>query len=269
MWEDWDPKAEEEREKKYKQDKEERQKRRELQMECIVTEIIDGSNFFFQMVGEETERLKEMMDEIHNSELDNEVIYVPEKGEVVFAKFIDDQKYYRARVNFVNDKDPENIQYRVTFIDYGNSDLLHKEDIRRLDFTKYGLKTLPAQAKNGRLAFVKAPKIDEEFGKEAADLLKRSVWKENLIGKYWVDRNQFHNIKLGVPSKKIFVSATMVTEGYARVTRSNTEDPVYAALKEAEELARKSNIGIWIYGTVPDSDEEKEEELMKKNEKKK
>jgi len=52
----------------------------------------------------------------------------------------------------------------------------------------------------------------------------------------------------------------MVTEGYARVTRSKTEDPVYTALKEAEDLVRKSGIGKWIDATVPDSEEEKEEE---------
>jgi len=269
MWENWDPKEEAERENKKTQEKEERQKRRELQMECMVTEITDGSNFYFQIIGPETEKLKEMMDEIHNIDLDNQAPYEPAKGEFIFAKFVDDQKYYRARVNYVNDKDKQNVQYRVSFIDYGNSDLLHKEDIRRLDNSKFGTKVLKAQAQTGRLAFVKAPKIDEEFGKEAADLLKSLVWKEHLIGKYWVDRNNYYNIKLGVPSKKIFASATMVTEGYARVTRSNTEDPVYTALKEAEEQARKSTIGIWVYGAVPDSEEEKEEELLKKKEKEK
>jgi len=56
----------------------------------------------------------------------------------------------------------------------------------------------------------------------------------------------------------------MVTEGLARVTRSKTEDQVYKAIQEEEKNAKKANLGIWVYGTVPDSDEEKEEEIERK-----
>jgi len=60
----------------------------------------------------------------------------------------------------------------------------------------------------------------------------------------------------------------MVIEGYARVARSKTDDPVYKAIQEEEEKTRKSTAGMWVYGTVPDSDEEKEEEMEKKRDQK-
>jgi len=153
------------------------------------------------------------------------------------------------------------IQY--FFIDYGNQDELGKENIKDLDQSKFGTELLHPQAQTGRLAYVKAPKFDDDFGTQAADLLHDLVYEQQCVGKYWIDK-QGYCIKLGVPSKKLFVNITMVTEGLARVTRSKTEDQVYKAIQEEEKNAKKANLGIWVYGTVPDSDEEKEEEIERK-----
>jgi len=270
MWKDYDPEKEKEEENQRKIKREENKKEREKTCKCTITEIIDGSNFYFQILGEETERLEKMMMDIHNANLDSLPPYAAQKDELVLAKY-SDGKYYRARVKEFNEV------YTVFFIDYGNSDDFKIDNIRKLDLNKFGTKELPPQAQLGRLAYVKCPSFDDEFGEQAADLFHDLVYEQECIAKYWWDfRNNINCLKLGVPSKKIFVNITMVTEGLARVTRSKTDDPVYQSIQEEERNAQKSNIGMWVYGTgsVADSDEEKEiaqerKKLNKKNEKKK
>jgi len=205
------------------------------------------------------------MAEIHSLNLDNLPSHEPEKSEIVFAKF-HDGKYYRARVVYLNKKNENETLFKVLFIDYGNTAEVSKESIRVLDFDKYGMKALPGQALVGRLAYVKTPKFDQDYGEQAANLFKDLVYEQELVAKYWIDRSGYC-LKLGVPSKKIFVNIQMIIEGFARVARSRTEDPIYKSIQEEEEIAKKSLIGIWLYGTVPDSDEEKEEELEKKRSK--
>jgi len=263
MWEGFDPLKEKEEELQRQKEILERKREKERTCKCTITEIVDGSNFYFQILGPDTENLENMMTAIHNSNLDSLEPYTPERNEIVLAKYSGDGKYYRARAGAV-----KNDVYSVFFIDYGNSDELKRENIRKLD-PRFSTKELQPQAQTGRLAFVKCPKFDEEFGVKAADLFHDLVYEQECVGKYWIDRFGYC-LKLGVPSKKIFVNITMVTEGFARVTKtSNIEDPVYKAIQEEERNAQKNQLGIWIYGTVPDSDEEKEEELEKKKGQKK
>lgn len=70
--------------------------------------------------------------------------FTPKNGELVSAKF-SDNAWYRAKVRRVS---PIKKEAEVTFIDYGNQDVVGFADIRPLDPR---FRSLPAQAQDARL----------------------------------------------------------------------------------------------------------------------
>jgi staphylococcal nuclease domain-containing protein 1 len=90
-------------------------------------------------------------------------------GDLVSAKFSVDNAWYRAKIrkNFPHKKEAE-----VVFIDYGNSEVVAHGNIRSLDPR---FKSLPAQAKEATLSFVKLLGPDTEYGQEALDRFRSLV----------------------------------------------------------------------------------------------
>jgi staphylococcal nuclease domain-containing protein 1 len=90
-------------------------------------------------------------------------------GDLVAAKFSVDNAWYRAKVrkNFPHKKEAE-----VVFIDYGNSEVVPHGNIRSLDPR---FKSLPPQAKEATLSFVKLLGPDTEYGSEALDRFRSLV----------------------------------------------------------------------------------------------
>ena len=70
--------------------------------------------------------------------------FVPKAGDLVSAKF-SDGAWYRAKIRRAS---PVKREAEVTFIDYGNQDIIGFSDIRPLD-PKF--RTLPGQAHDARL----------------------------------------------------------------------------------------------------------------------
>lgn len=87
--------------------------------------------------------------------------YSPKTGELVSAKFSEDNTWYRARVKRASGIKKE---AHVYFIDYGNEETMPFSRIRPLD-AKF--KNISGQAKEARLSFVKLPPRDTEYGGEA------------------------------------------------------------------------------------------------------
>jgi len=266
MWEKYDPKEEEDRKQRYKDEREAERQQNAEKIKVIITEITDGSNFYYQVIGEKTDQLNALMQEVNNSNIDNSAPHNdPKYQELVFAKFSVDNKYYRGRVLGVKEiKEEKRNEYRVLFIDFGNTEILSKESIRVLDLDTYG--QLEPLARSGRLLYVKSPKFTADYGQEAAELFRDLVWEKELVGIVQArDRTGVAFLNLGDPNSKTHINAHMVKEGYARIeNRPKEKDPLYLKLKEEEDIARLNKIGMWEHGTVPDSDEEREEEKMKK-----
>lgn len=86
------------------------------------------------------------------------------KGTICAARFKVDNSWYRAKVQKALGKG----QFEVEFIDYGNSDTVTYEDMRRLNQT---LLSYEPQSKTSQLAFVKVQKAGNEVGEEAAKFL--------------------------------------------------------------------------------------------------
>jgi hypothetical protein len=205
----------------------------------LITEIQDGSNFLYQKIGPDTDKLEQLMNEIHNLDLDKEEEYTPQrKDKLIFAKFSVDGKYYRAKIlnsKYVNDV----LSMKVFFIDYGNTDFVTVESVRQLEYEKYGYDVLPQLAKTGRLAFVRSPRYNDEFGKEAVDCFKSLVWGKELVAREMFKFGKITSLVLGDPVKKEHINAAMVKAGFAAVDHKEHDDPLYAKLREEEQIVKR------------------------------
>lgn len=84
-------------------------------------------------------------------------------GDLVSAKFTADDAWYRAKVRRSN---PAKKEAEVIFIDYGNSEVLPYSRLRSLDPR---FKSLPPQAKEATLSFVKLLGKESDYGAEAVE----------------------------------------------------------------------------------------------------
>jgi len=256
VWADWDPAAEAAR---LAEASNAREAARSAQSEAAklnvtVTEIVDGSNFWYQVVGEETRALESLMATMEAQKLDAAEPYTPSKGDIVAGQFTVDEHWYRAEVQkIVGDK------AQLLYVDYGNVETIPLSRVRALP-KDFSLVVLPRQAHHGRLAFIRAPSINADYGVDAAALLKELVWDKSLVATVQFKEGQGNEtvsyLSLGDPETKIPINAALVISGLARVQKSRTKSAFYERLREEEEKARKSRLNIWQYGDVSDEEEE-------------
>jgi len=219
--------------------------------EIAVTEIIDGCNFCYQIIGDETKALSDMMNQFQNTDWDKMDAYTPKEKEVVSAKFSQDNHWYRAEVTKVNGD-----SFDLYFIDYGNTETTTSKNIRKLvqDFSE---KVVKRQAKEGRLAYIVPPRLSDEFGKDAAACFKELVWGKTLTATINQDRDGNPTLVVGTDREtSITINGALVAAGLARTERRRTTNAFFTALKEEEEKARRERVNIWQYGDIPDSDDE-------------
>jgi len=135
----------------------EQQKPKTELLDILVTEIEDASKFYIQVLGPEQKQLEELMKNLTLlQQKDLSEPYNPVVGELVIAKFTEDEGWYRGKIL---KKTPEG-EYDVFYVDYGNFETLSNSRIRQIppEFT-----ALPYQAKEARLAYVRIPSLNDEF----------------------------------------------------------------------------------------------------------
>jgi len=242
VWVDWDPTARENARTNASE---------AAKLSVMVTEIVDGGNFWYQVVGEETRALDSLMSTLGEQNLDSAPTHTPtKKGELIAGKFTVDNNWYRAEVQKINGD-----KIQVLYVDYGNVETVSAERLRALG-ADFSLSVLPRQAHQGRLAFIRAPSISADYGVDAAALLKELVWDKQLVATVQFKEESVNYLSLGDPETKIPINAALVMSGLARVQKSRTRSAFYERLKEEEEKARKARMNIWQYGDLPESDED-------------
>ena len=113
----------------------------------------------------------------------------------------------------------ENDEYRVQYVDYGNSEIISGSRIRRLATE---LKELPHQATEAVLAFLKTPPLEDEYGREAVEFLRDLVWGKTMMAN--VEKKEklasgslrLH-LSLGDRESQVLVNAALLRAGLARV----------------------------------------------------
>lgn len=88
-------------------------------IDIVVSEIVSGTRFYVQVVNDEIRQLEKLMAELshyHSSRAGMESAYKPKVGDLVSAKFTEDDAWYRAKVRRVSQQGVADVLY----IDYGN-----------------------------------------------------------------------------------------------------------------------------------------------------
>eukprot|EP00959_Pyramimonas_sp_CCMP1952_P196387 4106161-Pyramimonas_sp.AAC.1 len=192
------------------------------------------------------------------------VAEVPAPGQVCLAKFSGDNQWYRAKVEKTATTKGT---VEVFFLDFGNREEVSTSCVATLELApQLSLQAQPALAEEVLLAGLKVPKLEEDFGYEAAEMLSDLVMGQTLAVR--VEMREKSETKRGrdIVLATIYdpatpttpsVNAALVQAGVARCVRPHNRriGAVVDALKPYQEIARASRAALWQYGDV-DSDDE-------------
>ncbi|KAJ2928320.1 hypothetical protein H1R20_g8782, partial [Candolleomyces eurysporus] len=187
--------------------------------------------------------------------------FVPKNGELVSAKF-SDGAWYRAKIRRSS---PIKKEAEVTFIDYGNQDTVSFSNIRPLD---QKFRSLPGQAHDARLSFVKLPKPDSEYYPEAIDRFRSLCEGRKLVANIDHREGPLLHLRLIDPTDPstaqdplACINADLVAEGLASTDRKGCRyiqayPQVVQKLRSAVNIAKRDRAGMFEFGDVEESDNE-------------
>ncbi|KAL1203817.1 Ribonuclease TUDOR 2 [Cardamine amara subsp. amara] len=243
-------------------------------LKVVVTEVFEGGRFYVQTVGDQ--KVASIQNQLASLSLKDAPIigsFNPKRGDIVLAQFSLDNSWNRAMI--VNGprgavQSPEE-KFEVFYIDYGNQETVPYSAIRPVDPS---VSSAPGLAQLCRLAYIKVPSLEEDFGPEAGEYLhtvtlgigkefKAAVEERDTSG--GKAKGQGTGTELAVTliavDDEISVNAAMLQEGIARMEKRKRWEPkdkqaALDALEKFQEEARKSRTGIWQYGDIQSDDED-------------
>ncbi|BEI99776.1 hypothetical protein CcaverHIS631_0408190 [Cutaneotrichosporon cavernicola] len=181
--------------------------------------------------------------------------WTPKTGELVSAKFSEDNTWYRARVKRASGMKKE---AHVYFIDYGNEETMPFSRIRPLD---QKFKNLPGQAKEARLSFVKLPPRDSEYGGEAWRRFGDLTIGRKLVANVDQREGNLVHLRLIDPTDPnsaedplACVNADLVREGLAALDKGlrylGAYPQIVKKIQQAAEGAKIDRLGMFELGDV-------------------
>lgn len=203
----------------------------------------DFSSFHAQEVGDGP-KIEELLSRLRKDVQESPPLsgaYKPKKGDLVMARFSEDQQWYRAKVTKLVNAD----ESQVLFLDYGNSESLKNSEIASLPLGNYS--SLPAFAKQYGFAFVFADTDDEMSGEARSLFIQATVDRVMLLKTEYKDANSgLECATLLDEASKNDVVLQLVTDGWLFVdTKTRRERRLAAKLaeyKEAQETAKKDGV---------------------------
>ncbi|RYE94261.1 MAG: hypothetical protein EOO77_44395 [Oxalobacteraceae bacterium] len=231
-------------------------------LDVVVTDVNPATGAFsYQVVGDSIKQLERLMAEIQTAYASNASGAPAVKvGDLVAAKFSEDDTWYRARVKRV---DRTAGKAEVQYIDYGNAELIALTRLRTLDakFT-----SLPPQAKEAKLSFVQFP-TSEEYLADAVYAFQNLVADRQLVAS--IDRREGGGLSLSLydpvtteadPNES--VNAVLVSAGAVTVLpakQATWEASLYAttlaSLRARQADAQKRRLGMFEFGDSTGYDE--------------
>ncbi|GAA5856749.1 hypothetical protein JCM8547_008820 [Rhodosporidiobolus lusitaniae] len=184
--------------------------------------------------------------------------FQPRNGDLVSAKFSEDNSWYRARVRRSNHAKKE---AEVVYVDYGNSETVPFSRLRPLAAQ---FQTLSGQAKESTLSFVSLLDWRTEYGADAMDRFRDLCEGQQLVAN--IDArdpgaNGLLHLSLFDPkderaleSHENSINVQLVREGLARIDRRSRFREAYPgvvrALEEASNEAKRGRYGAYELGDV-------------------
>ena len=165
------------------------------------------------------------------------------KGIPCIAKFSDDGKWYRARI----DKLISSTKFGVVFTDYGNYDEVHYDDLRKISPSLLSIAPL---AQRCGLAYGFSADKKTETGEEAGERLRELIWeKEVTIQFVYEDGTTKYGVVYEGKAGDIKNSANskLIGEGLLRLDEGAVQIPTeqLIVLREQDEKARLKKNGGW------------------------
>ncbi|KAA1476768.1 transcription factor [Dentipellis sp. KUC8613] len=185
--------------------------------------------------------------------------FIPKGGDLVSAKF-SDGSWYRAKIRRAS---PVKKEAEVTFIDYGNQDTVGFENIRPLDPR---FRSLPGQAHDARLSFVKLLGPTSEYHQEAVDRFRQLCEGRKLVANVDHREGNLLHLRLMDPTDSASaqdplacINADLVREGYASIDRKGCRylsayPQIVRKLQEAVLDAKKYRAGMFEFGDVEEDE---------------
>ncbi|PGH19674.1 hypothetical protein AJ80_03829 [Polytolypa hystricis UAMH7299] len=266
LWHDWDPSKEAEEHEEPAAannggaEAAESVPRRKEYRDVMVTHIEESGKLKLQQIGGGTTALTEMMSSFRsfhlNSANDKPLPGPPKAGDLVAAKFTEDNEWYRARVRR-NDRDAKKSD--VVYIDYGNSESIPWSRLRPLSQSKFSVQTVKPQAADAVLSLLQFP-TSPEYLNDAVGFMGEQVFGHQLVANVdYVSPEGILHVTLLDPSAsknlEQSINAEVVREGLAMVPRKlkaweRSAADTLANLRKFEEEAKKDRKGMWEYGDL-------------------
>ncbi|KAG0376239.1 hypothetical protein BGX24_008049 [Mortierella sp. AD032] len=232
-------------------------------LDVVVSEIVSGGHFYVQVINQNIQNLEKMMSDLgihHKNASTAPESWKPRNGEVVSAKFTEDNQWYRAKV--IRNV-PESKSVEVIYVDYGNSETL---PLTRVVPLPSQFSSLPQQAQEAVLSYVKVPEIKDDFGIEAANRFRDLVSGRQLVGV--VEQREHNVMHLTLYDPKVSqdpdrsLNAELVREGLAtvfvksRYARHPGNQALVSKFQESTALAKRERLNLFEYGDSTADDED-------------
>ncbi|KAF8557589.1 hypothetical protein OG21DRAFT_1475362 [Imleria badia] len=185
--------------------------------------------------------------------------FTPSNGDLVSAKF-SDGSWYRAKIRRAS---PIKKEAEVTFIDYGNQDTVAFSNLRPLD-PKF--RSLPGQAQDARLSFVKLVNPDSEYYPEAIDRFRSLCEGRKLIANIDQREGNILHLRLIDPADPASaqnplacINADLLREGLASIDRKNCKylgayPHVVKSLQECVAAGKRERLGMFEFGDIEEDE---------------
>ncbi|KAJ7770129.1 hypothetical protein DFH07DRAFT_266338 [Mycena maculata] len=185
--------------------------------------------------------------------------FTPKGGDLVSAKF-SDGSWYRAKIRRASALKKE---AEVTFIDYGNQDTVAFSNIRPLD---QKFRSLPGQAHEARLSFIKLVGPESEYYAEAIERFRSLCEGRKLVANIDHKEGALLHLRLMDPSDPAAaedalacINADLLHDGVAAIDRKNCKylsayPQVVKKLQSAVAQAKKERLGMFEFGDVEEDE---------------
>ena len=226
--------------------------------EVVITHIDPESlRLKLQIVGSGTGALEELMRRFRTFHVSNTspLKDPPKAGDLVSAKFSEDNSWYRARIRR-NDRDAKTSE--VIYVDYGNQEKVSWKDIRALP-SQFDAKNLKPQAHDAVLSYIQFP-TNKEYVDDAIDYLSQTLLGTPLIANVeYTDKDGTLYVNLFAKDMEVketeSLNAEIVSEGLAMVAKKprgweKSATKILEGLKEREKEAKEERKGMWEYGDL-------------------
>jgi len=251
-------------------------------IDVVLSNINNAAEVCVQLASNNLSRLEQLIDDLNSYESKPEnapkVPFVPKAGEVVAAKFSEDNTWYRARVRKIFSEGGKK-KANIFYVDYGNSEdlVVANTNIRPLP-EQFSIKKIPQYAVEAKLAFINTFS-DEEWKIEAYEQLQDIVYDKSLVADVITKSGNSMSIMLytkesGAKTIASSVNAQLLAEGLAVVEKNwvkrvDTEiieraknltsnkiiKSIPEVLIEIQDQAKKSRVNAWRYGDITEDDE--------------